>query len=348
MSAISLTKQETQDQVPAVRSLWTGKRFYIALFLFFNLFINYMNRVDLSVAAPAIAKEFRWNPEIMGLIFSSFIWIYTLCLIPWGWLSDRIGTRKVNTISVLIWSMGAALVALVTSLGTMLLAQFVLGAGESASLPTAGKVVRQWFPSNERGAATAIFNAGTFAGPAVSAPVAAWMVIHTGWRISFVFMASFALLWLLLWLKWFQIPSKCTWLSEEERQYLLEQTDRGAAASVATGGAWAKLLASRTMWGLLLTQGCCAYTLYLFLYWLPSYLVQARHMELMRASWFTSVPYLIAAVLGIFLGKLSDKILSAEGLKRGKRRTLLSALILLSSVVLFNECHPKANTPSHY
>jgi sugar phosphate permease len=155
-----------QDETREASSLWTGKRLYIALFLFFNLFINYMNRINLSVAAPAIAKEFRLDPAIMGLTFSSFMWTYTLCLIPWGWMSDRIGTRKVNSYSVLIWSLGAMLTGAVTGFGTMLFSLCILGVGESASMPIAGKVVRQWFPPSERGLATAIFNAGIFAGPA--------------------------------------------------------------------------------------------------------------------------------------------------------------------------------------
>ncbi len=329
-----MTLAAKQDKTGDPTSLWTGKRLYIALFLFFNLFINYMNRIDLSVAAPAIAKEFKWDPGMMGLTFSSFMWTYSLCLIPWGWMSDRIGTRKVNSYSVLIWSVGAMLTGGVTGFGTMLSAQCVLGVGESASMPTAGKVVRQWFPPSERGLATAIFNAGTFAGPAIAAPAAAWMVLHIGWRLSFVIMGLVAVVWLLLWLKWFQSPAECSWLPEKEKNYLLTETSGRSPALSQTKGALVKLLGRKTMWGLLLTQGCCAYTLYLFLFWLPSYLVQSRHMQLMRASWFTALPYLVAAVLGIFIGRLSDRVLTAEALKNGKRRTLLIVFILLSSIVL--------------
>ena len=107
-------------------SLWAGKRFYIAVFLFFNLFINYMDRINLSVAAPAIAKEFSWNPGTMGLIFSAFIWSYCFCIIPWGWMSDRIGTRKVNSYSVAIWSVGAMLTGAAVGVGSILAARLAL------------------------------------------------------------------------------------------------------------------------------------------------------------------------------------------------------------------------------
>ena len=88
------------------------------------------------------------------------------------------------------------------------------------------------------------------------------------------------------------------------------------------------------MWGLFLTQGCCAYTMLLFLFWLPSYLVQSRHMSLVKASWFTSLPYVVAVGLGLLIGKLSDSLLSREAIRQGQRRTLLILFILLSGVVL--------------
>jgi ACS family glucarate transporter-like MFS transporter len=93
-------------------------------------------------------------------------------------------------------------------------------------------------------------------------------------------------------------------------------------------------MARKTMWGLFLTQGCCAYTMLLFLFWLPSYLVQSRHMSLAKASWFTSVPYIVAVGLGLLIGKLSDIVLTPEGVRRGKRRILLMVFILLSATVL--------------
>jgi sugar phosphate permease len=333
-SVIVAASPEKQLASAAIGSLWTGRRLYIAIFLFFNLFINYMERTSLAVAAPVIAKEFHWNPGTVGVILSSLMWTYCLCLIPWGWTSDRIGTRKVNGLSVTLWSVAAMITGAAVGFGTMLATMLVLGVGEAASIPTAGKVVRQWFPASERGLATAIFNAGTFAGPAVSAPTVAWLVLRAGWRMSFVITGAVGLVWVFLWLKFFRIPSECTWLPEAERAYVLAETSEQAQAATPSKGALAQLLGRTTMWGLLLTQGCCAYTNVLFLSWLPSYLTQSRHMQLMRAGWFTAAPYLVAAVLGILIGKLSDSLLSREAVKQGKRRTLLVVFILLSSVVL--------------
>jgi MFS family permease len=323
------------DQAAIVEggSLWSGKRLFIAALLFLNLFINFMHRINLSVAAPAIARDFRWDAGKMGLLFSSYQWTYCLFLLLWGWLADRASTRMVNGLSVAIWSVAGMLTGVAATFGSMLATRLALGAGEAASFPTSGKVIRQWFPAKERGLATAIFNAGSFAGPAFSAPLVAWLLLKEGWRVSFMITGSLGFVWVILWLKFFRPPSDCSWLPEEERKYILAQTDSRAKVTPPEG-TLLRLMGRRTMWGLFLTQGCCAYTMLLFLFWLPSYLVQSRHMSLVKASWFTSIPYVVAVILGLLIGKLSDAVLTRESIRQGKRRTLLIVFILLSCTVL--------------
>ncbi len=318
-------------------SFWKGKRLYIALLLFFNLFINYIDRVNLSIAAPAIAKDFTWDPAVMGLVFSAFLWTYAICLVPIGWLVDKLGTRKVNAASVAIWSAAAMLTGAVTNLGNMVAARLALGAGEAASWPNAGKVIREWFPVNERALVTSVANAGSYAGPAIMSPIIAWLVIQTSWRWSFVILGSTGVLWVIIWLKLFRAPAECSWLPPAERDYIVASTREPEGISrgkEVPKGAVLRLLSRKTMWGIFLTQGCCIYTIYLFLTWLPSYLVKARGMELMKASLFNAIPYLIAVVLGIYFGRLSDRILTPQALKQGKRRTLLIVFMLLSTTVL--------------
>jgi cyanate permease len=152
--------------------------------------------------------------------------------------------------------------------------------------------------------------------------------------VSFMITGSVGFVWVILWLKYFRSPSECPWLPEAERNYILAQTDSRTTAAKPPKGGLLRLMGRRTMWGLFLTQGCCAYTMLLFLFWLPSYFVQARHMSLAKASWFTAVPYIVAVVLGLLIGKLSDSLLTHEAIKQGGRRTLLIAFILSSGLVL--------------
>lgn len=325
---------EKTVSIEKVGSLWRSKRLYIAIFLFCNLLINYMDRTSLSVAMPVIAKHFHWDSGTVGVVLSSYMWTYVIFLIPWGWMSDRIGTRRVNGMSVSLWSISAMCIGAAAGFTTMIIAMLFLGIGESASLPTAGKVVRQWFPVKERGLATAIFNAGTFAGPAVSAPIVAWVLLRIGWRLSLVVVGATGLVWVILWLVFFYTPAECSWLPAEERDYVLAEIDTSKPAALGKKKL-SRLLSQKTMWGLFLTQGCCAYSNVLFLSWLPSYLIESRHMALMKAGWFTSIPYIVAAVLGIYIGKVSDNLLTRGAAKEGKRRTVLIIFILMSSAVAF-------------
>jgi len=157
-------------KIVKTNSLWSSRRLWIAGLLFMNIFINYMHRISLSVAAPAIANDFHWDAGRMGLIFSSYQWTYCASLLLWGWASDRFGTRWVNGLSVALWSVAGMLTGVATTFAGVMCTRLALGAGESASFPASSKVVRQWFPASERGIATAIFNSGSFAGPAFSAP----------------------------------------------------------------------------------------------------------------------------------------------------------------------------------
>ncbi|MDR3561532.1 MAG: MFS transporter [Negativicutes bacterium] len=325
-----------------VSSLLKSKRFYVVMLLFTAQIINYIDRVNLSVAAPLISKEFGWDPATMGLIFSSFLWTYVVCLVPAGWLTDVIGARKLNAWAISIWSTAAMLTGTITGISTMLAARLALGVGEAATNPSGGKVIRDWFPVKERGLVTSIFQCGTLAGPAIGMPFVAWLVVTSGWRMSFVISGALGFIWLIFWLKYFRNPKECSWLPQEERTYILENNASltGPAAApqhtpVKGIGTVGRLLAQKTMWGLALAQGCIIYTLYLFLTWLPSYLVQAKNFTLMKAGVFSTLPYVIAVILGIFFGRLSDKILTPENVAQGKRRQMVIIFMLMSSVVLF-------------
>jgi len=331
-------------------SLLTGRRFFIALFLLSNIAINYMDRVNLSVAAPAIAKQFNWNAVQMGWLFSGYLWTYAFFLIPSGWLADRFGARRVCAIAISLWSACAILTGAASSLANMIGSRLGLGAGEAATIPVSNKIIRQWFPTKERGAATTIFHSGIFITVALSSPLIAWLVVHTGWRGSFFLTGSLGFVWLLLWLRWFQPTEKCSWLSSDEREHILNNRDPESASAgpeaverTDIGRATASLLRQQSMWGLALSLGCANYMNTLFITWLPTYLMQARGMNLMKAGIYTGVPYLVGAILELCFGRLSDLLLPPQNARRGARRYHVIAFMLLSSsILLISFAHSEA------
>lgn len=152
--------------------------------------INYMDRIALSIAAKPIAEEFHLTSVGMGYLFSSFIWSYALFLIPVGLLIDKFGVKRVGGFGIFIWSLATALTGAASSFASLLTARLVMGAGESVSNPVGAKVIREWIPSTERGMITAIFNSGSYAGPAICSLVLAALVAAFGWRMSFVIAGS--------------------------------------------------------------------------------------------------------------------------------------------------------------
>lgn len=320
-------------------SLFKSKRLYVIVILFFLFFINYADRTNLSIAAPKISHDLGWNSVTMGWAFSGFLWTYILFLIPMGRLVDKIGTKKMNAYSISLWTIASMLTGVVTSFGSMMASRLVLGVGESASYPTAGKIVRQWFPSRERGVTTSIYNSGAYAGPALSTPIIAWVVVQTSWRLSFILVGIAGFIWLLLWLKVYRTPERTKWLSSEESNYILSNRDEHS------NGVWESdqpnkkgllkvLLSQKSVWGLAITQGCAVYTQYLFLTWLPSYLVQERHLHLLDAGMIGAIPYVAAVIFGIMIGRFSDSLLKQGENIKGNRRKMVVILMLISSVIL--------------
>jgi len=198
-------------------------------------------------------------------------------------------------------------------------------------------VVREWIPAGERGLTNAIFLAGTQAGPAVGAVIVAWVISLIGWRGSFFVVGAAGGIWLVAWLLWFDTPERVSWLGDEERVKVLAERDAetNALAQRTKGTRVLDLLRTRTMWGLALAEGCAVYTQYLFLTWLPSYLQTTKQLGILKTGLFTAVPYAGAALLGIALGRVSDRILERGEVSEGRRRRMGVVMMLSSAVILF-------------
>lgn len=333
---------EPQVNAKSYTSMWKSKRLYVMILLFLASLINYIDRVSMSVAAPSVAKEFGWDAATMGIVMSAFLWSYALALVPMGWMTDKLGAKKLNTYAVTLYSAAAMATGMASGFVSMMAARLALGAGEASTMPSNSKVVRQWFTIQERGLATALARSGAEAGPALGFPLVALLVTNYGWRESFIITGAIGFLWVVIWLKFFRDdPQKCEWLSEGERQHIAANTDAPRAVATAVqqqgvGGSviW-KLLQHRTMWGLALSQGCIMYTQYLVLTWLPSYLMKAKGMEMMKASLFSSFAFVAAWILGILVCKISDSLLTPEKVRQGHRRKMVVIFMGMASIFVF-------------
>ncbi|MEJ1974720.1 MAG: MFS transporter [Acetobacteraceae bacterium] len=311
-----------------------NRRVWIYVFLFFLCTINYLDRVALSVSATPISRELGINSVQLGYMFSSFLWLYVVCLVPMGMLVDRFGSRAVNAVGMAVWSAATLATGLAASLPALIATRVVMGAGEATSYPAAGRVVREWVPSRERALATTIFNSGGYFGPAVGGLLLAWLVSVAGWRMAFFACGGIGFVWLAAWLIWFRLPEQVSWLDDDERQMILrERPSAPTVRGAPTMGVW-QLLRAPSMRGLMLTQGCAVYTQYLFLTWLPNYLQAERGMTVLKSGVLMTLPYLGAVVLSVGIGWVSDRILTAQAVGDGRRRMMVMATMLGASVIL--------------
>jgi len=310
------------------------RRGWIAALLFLLAMINYMDRIALSIAAKPIAQEFHLGAVGMGYLFSSFIWSYALFLLPMGILIDKFGAKRLASVGIFIWSAATTLTGAASSFAGLLTARLVMGGGESSTNPVGAKVIRQWFPAAERGMVTAMFNSGSYAGPAICSVLLGVLVATLGWRWSFVIAGGIGFVWLAAWMLWFKDPESATWLGEPERQKILTERQASIAKPGATATGLRELIKSPTLWGIALTQGCNVYCQYLFLTWLPSYLQATRHLSIGSTGMLSAVPYAVSVVMCIAAGWASDQYLKKSGVANGRRRNAVAIALMVAAVVL--------------
>ncbi|HUI14642.1 MAG TPA: MFS transporter [Xanthobacteraceae bacterium] len=300
--------------------------------------INYMDRSALGIVAQAVRGEFSLSPVEMGYLFSSFLWTYTLCILPIGILLDRFSARNINAIGITLWSLAMAATAGVWSFASLIVVRMVMGAGEATSIPSCGRIVREWMPAKERGVANVVWSAGSFVGPALGAVVTASIASAWGWRAAFIVLGALGFVWLACNLFWFDRPERVGWLSAEERKKILAERSAGSPDEIAmqgSAGVVLELLRSPSQWGAMIAQASGIYTLYLLLFWMPSYLQDTKHLTIMKTGLYTAVPWAIAVPVSIVIGLISDRMLQNHTLLAGARRGMVIACILLSAVVVF-------------
>lgn len=293
-----------------------SRRWLIVWLLFVASFINYLDRGTISVALPRIASELHLGPELKGVLLSAFFWSYALMQIPVGWASDRLNLRWLYAGLFLLWSLSQGLTGLATGLGMLLVFRIMLGVGESIYLPGGTKIVSLLFAPQERGFPTGLFDCGIRAGLAFGTPLTALLIERLGWRHMFAFVGLAALLWLAPWLATF--PSR------------LPPRRAPAAAPAARRG----ITMNRNLLGICLGFFCFDYYWYLFVTWLPDYLVTARHMKLMTAGIYAALPYVVFTIGEPLGGWIADALVRRGWDETKTRKTIITAAYLTGLLLI--------------
>ena len=323
----------------------TNVRYLILLMIFIITTLNYADRATLSITGSAMRSEFGFDAIRMGYIFSAFSWAYVLSQLPAGWLLDRFGARRMYAASIFLWSLFTLLqssIGLAGSAGAAVIALFVLrfamGMAEAPAFPANAKVVASWFPTAERGTASAIFNSAQYFAAVIFTPLMAWITHSFGWQNVYLVMGVAGIALALTWLKVMKSPSDHPRVNKAELEHIengggLVHTQRKTAyADAANPGTWfyvRQLMSNRMLLGVYLAQYCINVLTYFFLTWFPIYLVQARGMTILQAGLTASLPAICGFAGGVLGGVFSDALI-----RRGHSLTIARKVPIVGGMLL--------------
>lgn len=286
-----------RDVIPTPRRRWR-----IAWLLGLGVLINYFDRVNLSVSHNALSVDFGISDITFGYLLGAYNWTYALFQLPMGVVLDKFGVRRVGRVSILIWSIASFSAAVAQGIGGLFSARLLLGLGESPAFPANAKAIGSWFPVQERSFATSLYDSAAKFASAIGVPLIGILLLHVGWRLSFAATGVVSLLYFLLFFWMYCEPEKDVRLSGSEFALIRARDGGRPTHSKDSRASLGYLLRQRKVLGLALGFGSYNYTFYLLLTWLPSYLSESLHIDLLHSFLYTGLPWLVATFTELLFG----------------------------------------------
>ena len=309
MLPLSMTTSRT-----ARRSSIPGALKIVLFLLGVSIFINYIDRSNLSIAAPMLKDEFGISSGQLGFLLSAFFWTYAGFQLVSGWLVDHFNVNWVFAGGFFVWSAATAGTGIVHVFWVLLVLRLLLGIGESVAYPAYSKIIILNFPEEHRGFANSVISAGLLLGPGFGLLLGGLLMARFGWRAFFMALGLASMLWLLPWLKW------------KPKSQPANRGDVEGAPSLP------EFLSLRSAWGTCLGQFGINYVSYFLLTWLPYYLVRERQFSLVEMAKIGGIAYLLGAGLTALWGWLSDRWISAGGSPSVVRKTFVAGGLALAGV----------------
>ena len=322
------------------------------LLLFVVTTVNYADRATLSIAGSELSKQLGLSKVVMGYAFSAFGWAYVIGQIPGGWLLDRFGSKRVYIYSIITWSLFTFLQGFIgyfqatTAIVVLFALRFLLGLAEAPSFPGNARIVAAWFPTAERGTASAIFNSAQYFATVMFAPLTGWITYRFGWPYVFYVMGGIGFVLALVWAKVIYSPREHPRINAGELDHIqrgggLVDMDQDAKARRTVAGPkrsyLGQLLGNRMLLGVYIGQYCITTITYFFLTWFPVYLVEQRGMSILKAGIAASLPAICGFLGGVLGGVISDRLLKmGYSLTAARKIPIVTGMLLATSMVLCN------------
>ena len=295
------------------------QRWWLLALLSIAMLISYVHRGAFSVAAPFMASELHLSKAQIGLILSSFFWVYAFTQLPAGWIADRFGTRRAYAIGFAFWSLAAALEGLGRGVVSLIATRVGIGTGQAICFPASARAVANSFNQRERGTVTGIYLTGVRFGTALVNAIGALFLAHYSWRLFFLAIGLAPLIWLLPWNRF---------LEKWETPMVPESGAQGAKTQIPFLETL-MLLRRRSVIGIFLGFFAYDYVWFVFITWLPGYLSLERNFSPRELAVYSSVPYLPMSAIIILAGVLSDWLV-----RRGRAEKQVRKLFIIVGLAI--------------
>jgi len=321
-----------------------GLRWAIIGLIFLATVINYIDRSALGIMWGGIDKEgtiahsLQLTKDDYALILNIFMVFYALGQLFSGKLFDKVGTRIGYVISIGVWGISSFLHSTVSGLFSLGFFRSTLGISEAGNWPGAVKSNAEWFPIKERAIAQGLFNAGASIGSVVAPPLIAALFVAFGWRVTFMVIGSFGILWVIPWLLINKAgPKKHPWITEEEQKFILEGQSKADqdATEDTKGKSLTEILSFKESWAVVIGRFFLEPIWWLFVGWMPIYLFDVYGFNVKEVGMFLWVPYVGAAIGSIAGGYVSGKIIAkTNSIDKGRKTTIfIGGIIMLIGLI---------------
>lgn len=300
-------------------------RWRIAVLLLLSYVVWYVDRTNISITGPVMMKSLGWSAADFGIVQSAFFIGYAITQIPGGWMADRWGGSRVILVGTLWWSAFVFLTPFAATLTMMCALRAVMGLGEGVNAPTHTSLTARWMPKHEAGMAQAIYYIGMPLGIMFTMPTTVWLTERWGWQSSFYVFAFLGVIWCLVWL-WYgrDRPEQHPDMTMVELQKIKSDQDPPEVMNQPTH--WREVFSNSAVWGLAVSYFFHNYLWYLYMSWLPGYLIIGRGFTLLKTGLFTTIPYIFACITMPLGGWLSDAMTKKYGPTIGRRAPIVIGL----------------------
>jgi MFS family permease len=300
--------------------------------MLFGAIVNYLDRVNLSIAGTTISSEFHIAPIQMGLLFSAMLLPYAIANLPAGWLVDKYGDKKLFTAATILWSIATLASGLSQTYSSLYASRVLLGIAEAPFFICGAKITQKWFEDKNRGLATSVINMGPPIANTIAPPLLTVILISFGWRPMFIGLGLIGFVVTFLWLTFYKEKSNSNSHSHSHIEIIDTKSSKNKENVKIS---WAILLKHPSTWAMMVGNFGLIYVFWVYLTWLPTYLNTARGFGLMKTGWLTAIPFL-AGIIGVPLGGyLSDYLIDKKGFKPIKaRKTVLVLAVIAASIVV--------------